>query len=482
MLLFLAGGLIGVTLAYLAVPTLVAMTPAGYLPAQPVAVDGSVLAATICLSLVTRLVFGLTPALSLSRHDLADAFKADGTRSTSTRRTNWLRRGLVVAEVALCMLLLTGAGLLIQTFISLRAVDVGFDPRNLLTARMSLMGERYSRSEPVNRLYQQGLERLRRVPGIESAAVVNGIPIERGLNLNFDRLETSEREAHLTDWRYVSADYFTTLGIEIVRGRGLRDSDDRGAPKVAVVSRQFARQYYRDADPIGRQIQIFSTDGPIEIVGVAKDLREAGLRGDVPAVMYVPVTQAGDAAVRTSHSYFQVSWVVRASSLSPELRHRIRQELRAIDPRQPVTAFRSMDEVKARAMQTETFQMMLLATLAGVGLLLAAAGIYGLLAYSVAQRTREFGIRIALGASRQGIVASVVGQGALLSAAGIVVGMIAGAVLARTIQSFMADVSAPDARTLAVVAGVLLLVALLASLVPALRAVRLNPVSALKET
>jgi predicted permease len=481
MLLFVAGGLMGVILAYLALPTLVAMTPAGYLPAQTVAVDGSVLAATVCLSLITGLVFGLTPALSLSRHDLADAFKADGTRTTSTRRTNGLRRGLVVAEVALCMLLLTGAGLLIQTFISLRAVDVGFDPRNVLTARMSLMGERFSSSEAVNRLYQQGLERLRRVPGIESAAVVSGIPIEPGLNLNFDRLETSEREAHLTDWRYVSADYFTTLGVEIVRGRGLRSTDDRAAPRVAVVSQQFAHQYYQDADPIGRQIQIFSADGPIEIVGVAEDLREAGLRGGVPAVMYVPVAQAGDAAVRTSHFYFQVSWVVRAASLSAELRQRIRAELRAIDPRQPITSFRSMDEVKARAMQAETFQMMLLATLAGIGLVLAAAGIYGLLAYSVAQRTREFGIRLALGASRPGIVASVVRQGALLTAAGIVVGMLAGALLTRTIQSFIAGVTTPDPRTLAVVAGVLFLVAVLASLVPALRAVRLNPVSALRE-
>jgi hypothetical protein len=189
------------------------------------------------------------------------------------------------------------------------------------------------------------------------------------------------------------------LGIEIVQGWAT-ERDGPGAPHVAVVSQQFVR-LLQGREPDWPHIQIFQSDGPIEIVGVARDLREAGLVGDVPAVMYVPVAQAGDAAVSVAHMYFQVSWVVRADRLTSELTQRIREELRAIDPRQPITAFRSMDEVKARAMAGETFQMTLLAVFAGIGLLLATAGIYGLIAYSVATRTREFGIRIALGATRR---------------------------------------------------------------------------------
>jgi predicted permease len=480
-LLFLAGGLLGTALAYWSVPALLAMTPDGYLPAQEVRVDGTVLVVALGVSLLTGVVFGLAPALSLSRYDLVEAFKQDGTRTTSSRRSNWLRRGLVVAEVGLCLLLLVGAGLLIQTFLKLRAVDLGFDPANVVTARMSLIGERYGTSEAVNRFYDRGLERIRQIPGVQAAAVVNGIPIDTGLNLNFDRLDTTEVETHLTDWRYATADYLGMMGIEIVQGRGLTERDGTGAPRVAVVSREFAKRYYDDTQPIGQQISVFSKDGPIEIVGIARDVREAGLSGPVPAVMYVPVAQAGDAAVKTAHMYFQVSWVVRASTITSELTQRIRDELRAIDPMQPITAFRSIDEVKARAMATETFQMTLLAIFAGIGLVLAAAGIYGLMAYSVAQRTREFGIRMALGATRRRILASVLRQGAALAIGGIAVGVVAAIGLTRTLQSFVFGVSTLDLSTFVAVAAVLLGVAILASLLPGLRAVRLNPVSALRE-
>ena len=479
--LFAMGGLLGVAFAYWTLPSLLAMAPDGYLPTQDVTVDWTVLAVTLGASIVTGIVFGLVPALSASRHDLAGAFKDDGTRSTSARSANWLRRALVVAEVSLCMLLLVGAGLLIQTFVRLRAVDLGFNPAGVLTARMPLKGERYSTSDAVNRLYEQGIDRLRRVPGVQSAAVVSGIPIEYGLNLNFDRMETVEVELHLTDWRYVTHDYFDTLGIQVWQGRGFQQSDGRGAPRVAVVSEQFARLYYPGASPIGRQIQIFKADGPIEIVGIVRDLRDGGLTDRVPAVMYVPVAQASDTAIQTSHFYFQVSWVVRAAELSPELRERIRDELRAIDPKQPITACRSIDDVKALAMRTERFQMALLAIFAAIGLLLAAAGIYGLIAYSVAQRTREIGIRMALGASRGRILLSVLRQGALLATIGVVLGSAAAAGATRTMKAFVFGVSTLDPATYMLVAGLLIVVAVVASLVPAMRALRLNPVAALRQ-
>lgn len=480
-LLFLAGGLLGTGIAYWAVPALLAMTPAGYLPAQQVLIDGRVLLVTLALSLVTGVIFGLAPALSLSRHDLVEAFKEDGTRTTASRRSRGLRHALVVAEIALCLLMLVGAGLLIQTFMKLRAVDPGFNAANVLTARMSLQGERYGTSEEINRFYALGLDRIRQIPGVESAAVVNAIPMEFGLNLNFDFVDTDVVETELMDWRYATPEYFETLGVRVVAGRGLQQDDRAGSRRVTVISEAFARRHFKDSSPLGRQITVFSADGPIEIVGVVKDLREQRLTGPVPPVMYVPVAQASDAAIRTSHTYFQSHWVIRAAAITPDLTRRIREELRGLDPKQPITSIRSMTEVKARAMATETFQTTLLTAFASIGLLLAAAGIYGLIAYSVAQRTREFGIRLALGATRGAILVSVMRQGALLAAVGIATGVLAALVLRRTLQSFVVDLAAIDVLTVVSVAGLLLLVSLLASIVPALRAVRLNPVAALRE-
>ena len=482
MVLFVAGGLLGVALAYWAVPLLMEITPPGYLPFDhDVRVDGRVLLATLLLSGATGVVFGLVPAIGLSRHDLATAFKDDGTRTTGSVRSAWIRRSLVVAEIALCMVLLVGAGLLVQTFLKLRTLDPGFDTRNVLVAKMSLVGEQYATSADTRRLYDLGIERLRRIPGVLSAAVVNGVPIERGLNLNIDRLDTSDVENGLTDWRYATPDYFNLLGIQIVAGRGLNERDTAAAPRVAVVSEQFARQHYPGTNPIGQQFTVFKADGPIEIVGIARDLREAGLTGPVPAVMYVPVAQAGDAGVGATHMYFPVSWVVKTSALTPELSARIRDELRSIAPRQPVTAVRSMDDVKTRAMATETFQMTLLTLFGAIGLLLAAAGIYGLIAYSVSQRAREFGIRMALGASRGVILASVLKQGAILAATGVAGGILASFALTRSLQAFVFDVSTLDPQTFAIVGLVLIAVAVAASFLPAVRATRLDPVATLRQ-
>jgi predicted permease len=380
------------------------------------------------------------------------------------------------------MLLLVGAALLIQTFIRLRAIDPGFDPHGVLTARMSLQGDRYADMASLNNFFDQGLERLRRIPGVKSAAVVNGVPIEFGLNLNVDILDGPERiENALTDWRYASFDYFSTMGIPIVAGRGFQDRDRMGAAPVAVVNETFAKRFFKGMPALGRHIRVFDTDGAIEIVGIARDVREQGLKASLPAVMYVPVTQANAAGVRAAHTYFQMSWVVRAADTGPETIRRIREEIRTLDSRQPFSAFRTMEDVKSESMATEKFQMTLLAVFAGIGLMLAAAGIYGLIAFSVAQRTREFGIRIALGSSRGSILRSVIWSGALLAIVGVAVGIGAGLLVTRSLQGFVWGVSTLDPATFTVVAAVLIAVAAIASVVPALRAVRLNPVTALRE-
>ena len=479
--LSLVGGLLGLLLAYWAVPALVALTPPAYLITDDVRVDGTVLLVTMGVAVATGLLFGLAPALSLSGQDLTEAFRDQSGRTTGGRRSALLRKTLVVGEVALCMLLLVGAGLLIQTFVRLRAVDPGFNPDGVLTARMSLQGERYSKRADVNRFYDEGLDRIRQLPGIRSVAAVSGVPIERGLNLNVDVLDGPlEVIDALTDWRYATTDYFEAMGIPIVLGRGFVPTDRAGAPPVAVVSEEFARRFFDGQSPLGHHIRIYDADGAIGIVGVAKDLKEGGLKGRPLPVMYVPVAQTHEGAIRTTHSYFQVSWVVRADNPGPALARQIEEQIRRLDPQQPFSAFRTMAEVKERAIATERFQMVLLAGFAGVGLVLAAAGIYGLLAYSVLQRTREFGVRVALGATRRQILMSVLRSGAMLALAGVAIGTLAALALTRTLQNFVWGVSTLDPPTFVAVAIVLVAVAAAASLVPAIRAVRLDPVRALR--
>jgi putative ABC transport system permease protein len=272
------------------------------------------------------------------------------------------------------------------------------------------------------------------------------------------------------------------MGIPIVAGRGFTERDAAGAPGVAVVSETFARRYLTHANPVGHHIRVFESDGSLEIVGVAKDLKEGSLRDERgTAVMYVPITQAGVAGIKTSHTYYPMCWVIRADRIGPGLAASVREQVRAVDARQPFSSFATMDVVKAQSMRAETFQMTLLSVLAGLGLALAIAGIYGIVSYSVAQHTREFGIRMALGASRGRILRAVVGQGVTLGAGGVLAGVVLALAVTRLLRDFVYGVSTLDVATFVAVGAALVVVAVAASLVPALRAVRLNPVSALRE-
>jgi putative ABC transport system permease protein len=482
-LLSLSGAALGVAVAYAALPLLVTLLPSVVAIPQDVVIDRRVLLATFAIAVGAGILFGLAPAASLARTDLAAAFRADGTRSMGGPRSATLRSSLVAAEIALCMLLLVGAGLLLQTFVRLRAVDPGFDARGVVRARMSLQGGRYASAADANRFFEQGLDRLRAIPGVRGAAVVNGVPIERGLNLGVQILDgpNATPDRRQVEWRYASADYFPVMGIPIVAGRGFTDRDRAGAPPVAVVNEAFVRLYLKGTTGLGHHIRAYDSDGPIEIVGVARDVREGGLKSRIPPLMYVPVLQANEAGIRTAHTYFPMSWVVRTSDASPNLEASMRDALRAVDPRQPFSAFATMEEVRANAFANERRQMSLLSGLAAIGLLLAVAGIYGLIAYSVAQRTREIGLRIALGASRSRILRSIVWSGALTATAGIAAGLIASLAFARTLDNVVWGVSTVHLPTLAGVAALLFAVSVLATIVPALRAVRLNPIAALRE-
>ncbi len=484
-MLALAGGLLGLLLAYWSVPALLALAPASYMPNRNVHLDTTVLLVTLTLAVGTGLVFGMAPALSLSRDNLVDAFKDEGARASTGRRAGVMRKALVVSEVALCTLLMLGAGLLIRTFINVRSVDPGFDTRGVLAAQMSMRGERYSDPATLNRFYSDGLDRIRSIPGVRSAAVASGIPIDVALNLNVDLLdappEIQERENLLTDWRYVTLNYFDTMRIRVVSGRGFNEADRAGAPPVTVVSEEFEREFFKSGSALGRHVRIWNADGAMEIVGVVKDLKESGLKRPPQPVMYVPAAQLHAAAAGTTHSYFQVNWVVRADNPGPFLAQQIAEEIRKIDPRQPFSTLRTMEQVKSASVAVERFQMTLLTVFGSVGLLLAAAGIYGLVAYTVAQRTRELGIRMALGATRQSILGSVLWSGTLLAVVGTTIGVLAGVWLSKLLRGFVWGVSTLDAATFVAVPVVLMLVAVASTFVPALRVLRLSPVAALRK-
>jgi predicted permease len=476
------GAVLGTAAAYYMVPVLVRLAPPGFiLPTHDVRVDGTVLLASLGLAVATGVLFGLVPALSASRGDLVEAFKEDGGRTSGGPRSALVRQALVVSEVALCSVLLVGAGLLIQTFVRLWTLDPGFDPRGVLTAQMSMQSSRYAEPDQVNRFYDEGLERIRQLHGVSAAAVTSGLPIDRALNLNVDTLDGPERiERAVTDWRYVSEDYFATMRIPLVAGRRFTPADRAGAPPVVIVSEEFARRFYKGVNALGHHVRVFEADGALEIVGIVKDLVEGSLKAPRLPVMYVPVRQAHAAALRTTHSYFQVNWVIRADGTNPQLQRQIAEVVRSVDPQQPFSAFRTIDDVKRRAVASERFQMVLMGAFAAVGLVLAAAGIYGVLAYAVAQRTREIGIRVALGATRGRILAQVLRSGVALAGIGLALGFAGAVALARTMQNFVWGVSTTDPLTFVLVGGLLLAVAILASFVPALRAVRLNPVTALR--
>jgi predicted permease len=477
-----AGGALGILVARWGLEGLAATAPAGLVAGQDVRIDAVVLGVTAILSIGTGLLFGLAPALAASRLDLAEAFKEDGTRAAVGGRAGWIRRALVTVQVASCMVLLVGAALLVRTVVNLRSVELGFDPFNLLTAQMSVNRSTYPGGGEVDQFYARALERIRQLPGVESAAVVSGLPVERGLNLLVHVLDgPAPREDQQTDWRYATPEYFAVMRIPLVSGRALAESDRGGGPPVAVVNERFARVYFDGRHAVGGHIRLFDRQGPpVEIVGVVGNVQEQGLAGAALPTVYVPAAQAPEPILELAHHWFPVSWVIRTRPGSPPSSNAIRDEVRAVDSTQPFSTFRTMDEVIAESIAAERFQAVLLGGFALVALALAAAGLYGVVAYTVAQRTREIGIRMALGATVHDILRSVLGHGVRLAAAGVAVGCVGALALTRFLESVVFGVSTVDPATFTGVALFLLALATVASLIPAVRAARLNPMRTLR--
>jgi putative ABC transport system permease protein len=492
-LLSIAGGVLGLILGFVGVRALLAISPAG-LPrigedGSAIGVDWRVLGFTLGVSLLTGIVFGLFPAFSASRTDLNSSLKESSGRSGTGFRQGFARSLLVISEVTLALVLLIGSALLIRTFLALHAVNPGFDAHNVITMEMSLTGARFERTAGVAQLSHDGRQRLNAVPGVEDSAFTCCLPIQGQFGLPFTivgKPVDPKKGPPGAGWMSASPDYYKLFKIPVLRGREFTDQDTGGAPGVALINEALAKQYFPKENPVGQQIVIGHGVGPEfeepprQIVGVVASTHEGGLGRDPGSLMIVPDAQVTDGMTRLNARIVPLRWVVRTHNDPRKLMTVITEQLRQASGGFTVSRMRMMDDVIARSTSRENFNMLLLTIFGGVALVLAAIGIYGLMAYSVEQRTQEMGIRMALGADRGAIRKLVVWHGMRLALVGVALGIGAAFGLTRFLASFLFGVKAWDPMVFVSVPFILAAVALLAVWLPATRASKLNPMEALR--
>ncbi|HTQ56970.1 MAG TPA: ABC transporter permease [Bryobacteraceae bacterium] len=485
-LLGILGGAAGTLLGWLGVKALQALAQDSLDVWQTIALSWRVLAATAAASILGGVLFGLYPALVASRLEIRAALGEAG-RAVAGGRNPWPRRVLVASEIALGVLLLVGAGLLIRTFIYLRGLNPGFDASHVITAQVSLQDARYATAASVNRLFNRSLDRIRELPGVESAAVTLSLPYERALNTGFRRLDGKQvdTDSQISNFFYVTPQYFRVLRIPLLRGRFFTAADSSTSTQVAIVSEAFVRMYVREGNPLGLHL---GGDGDRhEIVGVVGDIQQKSGWGEeygpVAAMpdIYIPATQTDDKLLQLVHTWFSPSWIVRTSGAPEGIISGMQRALAAVDPQLPFAGFHSMGDVRYHALAQERLQAVLMGVLAGLALLLAAVGTYGLIANSVTERTREIGIRLALGATVGHAVRAVALPGIALAAAGVAAGSVLAGFASRLLRHLVWGVRTGDPATFAGVAVVLLVVAGAASFLPALRVTRLNPAETLRQ-
>jgi predicted permease len=443
--------------------------------------DWRVLAATLGLTLVAGLVVGLLPAWQASRVDLRSA-QASGGRSIAGRR-RFVSLGLLVGgQVALTVPLLIGAGLLLRTFSGLWNANPGFNADHVVTARFSLQDARYADSDAARRLFTQGVERLRAIPGVEDAAVALSLPYERALNNSFQKMSSADRL--ITNLGYVTPGFFATLQIPVLQGRVFTDADGPDSARVVVVNEAFARLYFPDRPAVGEMLRIGKEAAQIVgIVGSVQQRRAGwGNFGPVGLVpnLYVPTSQVEAGLLRIAHNWFSPSWIVRSPRPTAEVTAAVDRAMRSVDPMLPIAGFRSIDDLKRQSLIQQQFLALLVGTLGGLALALSALGLYGLLANLVAERTRELGIRMALGSTRPAAVRTAVRPGLIWVLSGAAIGAALTVPAARLLRTFLWDVSPNDTTTLVRVSLALAAMALVATLLPALRIARLNPADTLR--
>jgi predicted permease len=479
-ILGLLAGVIGLLLGYWALHLLTTLAATSFPRVMEARMDFRVLAFTLLVSVATGILFGLAPAFS-SRHVTHDALKEGGRGGTAGAGSQHLRGALVVAEVALSLTLLVGAGLLIRSFLRLQEVDTGFRPEGVLTLRISLPEQKYAKIEQTRAFYRELLDRIRRLPGVDAAGGATGLPLGgtgwSGTTTVDSQAVQPQDSTPEADQRPVFPGYFEALGIPLVRGRYFEQRDnEKGAP-VAIIDETMAKTYWPNEDPIGKRIKSGgsgSTQPWRTIVGVVRHVRYRTLESPSRVEFYWPYDQ-------TSFALGSMSLAIHTSSDPHSLAGVVERQVQALDPDQPAYRIRTLGELMSESMARRRLSMFLLAIFAAVALALAAVGIYGIMSYSVAQRAHEVGIRMALGARSSDVVRMVLGQSLGLTLAGIFAGLIGSLALTNLLSSLLFNVKATDATTFLVVALILAVVAVVASLVPAYRATTVDPVNALRQ-
>jgi len=479
MVLAAAGGALGVLLAAVGVKVLLALAPEGRIPrADQIGVDAWVLAFTCGLSVLTGVLFGLAPAFRATRRPLGQSV-AEGNR-TSTSRRETVRSALVIAEIALALVLLTGAGLLLKSFWRIHSIDPGFRPRNVLAVTVDLPESRYRTAAQMRTFHQSALEKLSSLPGVEAAGAVNWMPLGGNLARGDFQLEGGRQRppGYIVDKPVVSPDYFRAMGIRLLSGRAFAGRDTAAAPGVVVVSQSVARVLWPGEDPIGKRISMEDNPKPedwLTVVGVVDDVRQQQLTAKASSAIYQPVLQV-DRAFFINH----MTYVVRTASHAAAVAPAIRSVIRAVDPDQPVQSIATMDDVIAGTTAEPRFRTRLIGAFSIIALVLSVIGIYAVLACSIAERTQEIGIRMAIGATGGSIAAMVLRRTLLLTGTGVALGTAGALAVTRVLENFLFEVRPTDPVTFGAVSALLVAVALLAGLLPARRASTVDPLVALR--
>jgi predicted permease len=482
LVLALAGGAAGLAVALGSFPAMQGLLPEGMIPIGGFALDARVLLFALGASLATSLLFGALPALETRRVDLRSSI-ASGTRSVAGG-SGKVRQVLIGAEVALTVVLLAGAGLLVRTIAHLESLPAGFDGHNVMTAKASLDDARYHDAAKFHALVQNSVAAMQRIPGVENAAAALSLPYERGLN---DGLKVVDGKR--AGWEYGSSEtwvtpgFFDVLRIKILSGRGIAESDTATTQPVAVVNSDFGRVFYSDPNPLGRHFQ--SEETTFTIVGVVGNVvKHLGMSAGAPLatepMFYVPVTQMNQAIVNVADMWFQPSWIVRTRGPAADVTARMQRALADADPGLPFSGFYSMQDLLDQQLQMQRIEVTLLGTLAGLALLLSAVGIYALVSNLVVQRTREIGIRIALGSTLAQAMRTIARSGLLAACGGVIAGLVGSVFALQLMKSAIYGVTTYDPVTLAVVPALLLAIAAAASVLPALRIARIDPATTLR--
>jgi putative ABC transport system permease protein len=473
-ILAITGGTVGVLLALWGLDLLLAIGGDSIPRVKEIKLDSWVLGFSILISLATGLLFGLVPALQASKPDLNETLKEGGRSASGSIRRNRTRGFFVIAEVAICLVLLIGAGLMLRSFARLVNVSPGFNPDNLLSMNLALSGSRYGGAEQVASFYQRALERLSSLPGVQSAAATSGLPMAGAFGSRYFGIEgrppQPAGQGFNANVNFTTPGYFQTMNIPLIQGRDFDQRDVMKAPEVVIINQDMVRRYWPDEDPIGKRLAV--GNGPWRtVVGVVGDVKQAGLDIETRPEMFWPYYQ-----LPLSFSTF----VVRTSGDPEGMTSGVRRAMQDIDEALPLYDIKPVNEVISESVAPRRFNMLLLSIFAALALVLAAVGLYGVISYSVSQRTREIGIRMALGANHMSVLRLVVGQGMILALVGVGIGVIASFFLTKFMATLLFGVSATDPLTFVAISVLLIGVSMVASFIPARRAMKVDPMVALR--